>query len=112
MEKIYDLVIRKFIKEMEIPLIRNGKYYTFIETSTTNVNGIFYDRAIYYRISNINAKKITALFIELTYEYYVQHKNTYPSRNWYEAHEILKYEYKSRPCNYSVAQGLINTVLN
>ena len=108
MKKIYDLIIQKFRKGMEIPLIRNGRYYTFIETSTTNVDRVFYDRAIHYRINNINTKKITALFIELTYEYYIQNQNIYPSRNWYETHEILKYEYKSRPCNYSVAQGLIN----
>ncbi len=110
MEKIYDLIIRKFKQGMEIPLMRKGKYYTFIETTTTIVNEIFYDRSIHYRISDVNTKKITSLFIELTYEYYVQHKDTFPSRGWYEAHEILKYEYKSRPCNYSVVQGLINTI--
>ena len=107
MKNIYDLIVEKFEHGMDIPLIRNGKYYTFIEVSTTSVNGVFYDRAIHYRISDVNTKRITALFIELTYEYYIEHKSIFPSRKWYESHEILKYEYKSRPCNYSVVQGLI-----
>ncbi|GGC86663.1 hypothetical protein GCM10011508_12400 [Flavobacterium lutivivi] len=111
MEKIYDLIIQKLKQGMEIPLIRKGKYYTFIETTTTIVNKIFYDRAIHYRISNFNSKKITALFIDLTYEYYINNKKKFPPRDWYEVHEILKHEYKSRPCNYSVVQGLINLVL-
>ena len=111
MENIYKLIIETFGQGMEIPLIRREKSYIFIGTSTTIVNKIFYDRAIHYRISNVNSKKITALFIDLTYEYYIHNNNNFPSRDWYEAHEILKHEYKSRPCNYSVVQGLINLVL-
>lgn len=110
MENIYNLVVETFREGMKIPLIRKGKYYTFIETSTTRVNGVFYDKAIHYRISDINTKKITSLFIELTCKYYIE-ENTFPSRNWYETHKVLKYEYKSRLCNCSVAQGLIKKVL-
>lgn len=111
-DNIYDLIVETFKKGMHIPLIRRGKYYTFIEISTTVVNNITYDNAIHYRISKVNTKKITKLFIELTYEYYFKSAdNSFPSRKWYESHEILKYEYKSRPCNYSVVQGLIYTAI-
>lgn len=112
MKNIYDLIVETFKEGMNIPLIREGKYYTFIEISTTVINKIKYDNAIHYRISEMNTKKITKVFIELTYEYYINSSNnSFPNRSWYESHKLLKYEYKSRPCNYSVVKGLINTVL-
>lgn len=111
MESIYDLIIETYTEGMHIPLIKRGKYYTFIEVSTTKINDIFYNRAIHYRISKENTKKITSVFIELTYRYYVENKSVFPNRNWYKIHPELKDEYKSRPCNYSVAQGLIKVAI-
>lgn len=110
-DNIYGLIIETFEEGMHIPLIGNGNYNIYIGISNTTVNGVFFPNAIHYRISDISTKKITSLFIELTYGYYIQNNNTFPPRGWYINHDELNYEYKTRGCNYAVVQGLINTVL-
>ena len=109
---IYDEIIKKFKNGDKIPLLTNGKFDIYIETTSTKVNGIFYEKAILFEISVTNKKRITSEFIELTYQYYIKNNKCFPNRDWYINHNDLNYEYKSRPCNYAVAQGLINQTLN
>jgi len=112
MKDIYNLVIKTFTRGSKIPLLRNEKYDTFIEVTTTKINGVFHRKAIQYGISDLNKKKITSEFIELTFEYFVKNNKSFPKREWYKNHCKLKHEYKSRPCNYSIVQGLILVTLN
>ena len=111
MNNIYDLIIETFEEGMHIPLIGNGNFNIYIGISNTTVNGIFYPNAIHYRISEVSTKRITSLFIELTYDYYIEH-NVFPGREWYAGNNQLQHEYITRGCNYAVVKGLINTVLN
>ena len=108
-DNIYDLIIETFQEEMHIPLLRNGRFYIYIGVALTRINNIPFN-AIQYKISDYNSKRISRNFIELTYEYLLQN-NGYPDRNWYINHPILYLEFKSRPCNKSVARGLIETVI-
>lgn len=109
--EIYNSVITTFKKGDKIPLLTNGKFDIYIGTTSTKINGELYDKAILFEISETNKKRITSEFIELTYQYYIENNNCFPNRDWYKNHELLQHEYKSRPCNYSVAQGLINEIL-
>ena len=109
---IYNEITNKFKNVNKIPLLTNGRFDTYIGTTSTKVNGILYEKAILYKISATNKKKITSKFIQLTYDHYKNNNNCFPNRDWYRNHYLLKHEYKSRPCNYSVAQGLINEILN
>ena len=111
MMEIYNSVATTFNKGDKIPLISKEKFDVYIETTSTKVNGIFYEKAILYEISVTNKKCITSKFIELTYNYYLNNNNSFPNRDWYSNHKILKHEYKSRPCNYAVVQGLIAVTL-
>ena len=110
MENIYNLIIETFEEGMHIPLIRNGRFYIYKDVATTRINNILFDDAIEYEISEHNSKRITRQFIQLTYEYLLQ-TNGYPDRNWYNNNPLLNLEFKSRPCNKSVARGLIETVI-
>jgi hypothetical protein len=107
-DNIFDLIIESFEEGMNIPLIRNGKFYIYIGVNVTRINNISFN-SIQYKISEHNSKRITRQFIELTYEYLLQNNN-YPNRNWYVNHPTLYLELKSRPCNKTVARGLIETV--
>lgn len=109
--EIYNSVITTFKKGDKIPLLTNGKFDTYIGITSTKVNGILYEKAVLYKISTTNKKCITSKFIELTYHYYLENNKCFPNRDWYRNHKDLKHEYKSRPCNYSVVQGLINITL-
>lgn len=108
---IFNEITNKFSNSDKIPLLTKGKYDTYIETTTTKVNGTFFEKAILYEISKTNRKSITSEFIELTYDFFVNNNNSFPKRDWYKNHELLKYEDNSRPCNYSIVQGLINAIL-
>lgn len=110
MEDIYESIVETFNEGMHIPLILNGNFNVYIGISNTTINGVLFPNAIHYRISDNSTKRITSQFIELTYQYFLQNDD-YPNRNWYLEHPELNYEYASRKCNYSVAQGLINTVI-
>ena len=107
---IYDMIIETFEEGIHIPLIRNGNFYTYIGVAVTRINNIPFENAVKYEINENNSKRITSQFIELTYQYFLQN-NDYPNRNWYINHPILNLEFKSRPCNKSVARGLINEVM-
>lgn len=109
--EIYKSIIDTFKNGDKIPLITKGKFDTYIETTSTKVNGVFYEKAILYKISATNKKSITSKFIELTYEYFINNNYCFPNRYWYKNHDLLKYEDKSRPCNYSIVQGLIKVTL-
>jgi hypothetical protein len=108
---IFNEITNKFKNGDKIHLLTKGKFDTYIETTSTKVNGIFYEKAILYEISKTNKKCITSKFIELTYDYFINNNYRFPDRDWYKNHELLKYEDKSRPCNYSIVQGLINEIL-
>lgn len=112
MKSIYDLIVERFEKGMNIPLIERGND-VYLGTSKTYFRGKKRDLdAIQYEIGvNGQKKKVTRNFIELTYKY--MDKNKFPDRSWYENNidELIKFEYKTRPCNYSVAQGLIKVAL-
>lgn len=111
MVEIYNSVITTFNKGDRIPLLTNKKFDIYIESTSTTINGILYEKAILFKISSSNKKRITSKFIELTYDYFINNNNCFPSREWYRNHNLLKHEYKSRPCNYSVVQGLIKLTL-
>lgn len=108
---IYNEITKKFKNGDKIPLLTNGRFDTYLETTSTKVNGKFYEKAILYKISATNKKCITSKFIELTYDYYINNNYCFPNRDWYRNHDLLKYEDKSRPCNYSIVQGLIKVTL-
>lgn len=110
--EIYNSVITTFKKGDKIPLLTDVKFDIYIGTTSTKVNGIFYEKAILYEISVTNKKCITSKFIELTYDYFIKNNYCFPNRDWYRNHDLLKHEDKSRPCNYSVVQGLIKVTLN
>lgn len=99
----FDVVINSLLVDPQIPLIRGG-YDTFIEASNTRINGMLIKNAIHYRISDTNSKRVTFNLIYSIYDYYQIH-GTFPSKNFL----ILKHmhELKSRPCNYSVALGIV-----
>jgi hypothetical protein len=109
---IYDEITKKFKKGDKIPLLTNEKFDIYIETTSTKVNGIFYEKAILFEISATNKKCVTSKFIELTYDYFIKNNYCFPNRDWYRNHDLLKHEDKSRPCNYSVVQGLIKVTLD
>ena len=106
---IYDLIIETFKEGMRIPLIRDGRFYIYIGVTATRINNIHFEYAISYKISKQNSKRITRQFIELTYQYFLEHGD-YPNREWYANNPELNLEFKSRPCNKSVARGLIERV--
>lgn len=108
---IYKLIIKNFNDQDKIPLLTQNKYDIYLCTSSTKVNGQFHKEAISFEISKTNKKRITSQFIQLTYKYYEENKKSFPKREWYRTHKELSNEYKSRPCNYAVAQGLINETL-
>jgi hypothetical protein len=109
---IYDEITKKFKNGDKIPLLTKGRFDTYIGTTSTKVYGILYEKAILFEISAINKKCITSKFIELTYDYFIKNNYTFPTRDWYRNHDLLKHENKSRPCNYSVVQGLIKVTLD
>lgn len=108
---IYRLITKNFKNQDKIPLLTKDNYDTYLGTTTTRVNGQFYENAVEFEISDTNRKRITSVFIELTYEYYIKNNKRFPNREWYKTHKELSSEYQSRPCNYSVARGLINETL-
>lgn len=108
-DNIYDLIIETFQEGMHIPLIRNARFYIYKGVNFTRINNIPFD-AIQYTISKHNSKRITRQFIELTHQYLLE-SNDYPDRNWYINHDNLHLEFRSRPCNKTVARRLIETVI-
>lgn len=108
MMNIFNEIKNKFKNGDKIPLLTNGKYDTYIGITSTRVNGEYFENAILFEISETNKKRITSEFIQLTYDYYKNNNDCFPSREWYKNNNQLSHEYKSRPCNYAVAQGLIN----
>lgn len=107
MDDIYNLITDFFEEGDNIQLIRNENFYTYIGMSSTKVNNITFPNSIKYQISPNKTKRITSQFIELTYQYFIENNGSYPNRNWYLNHDVLNFEFKSRPCNKSVARGLI-----
>lgn len=110
MKNIYDLIVETFKHGMHIPLTRDSRFYIYIGVADTKINNIPFEHAIQYKISKQNSKRITRQFIELTYQYFLKY-NDYPDSNWYTNSPELYLEYKSRPCNKSVAKGLIKAVI-
>ena len=113
MKSIYDLIVETYKYGMEIPLIEGGND-VYLNPTKTYFRGKQNDLdAIQYEIGeNGEKKKVTRQFIELTYKYYID-KSKFPDRNWYENNNngLIRFEYETRRCNYSVTQGLIKVVL-
>ncbi len=107
MENIFESIITYFKENDLIPLERQGHFYTYIGVSTTKINGKKF-KSITYRISPTNQKRVTKELIEETFRYYKIHKE-FPDINWYRREFPL--ELLSRPCNKSVAKGLIKTII-
>ena len=99
----FDVVINSLIDDPQIPLIRGG-FYTFIQATDTRINGKLIKKAIHYRISGTNSKRVTYNLISSMCDHYQIH-GTFPSKKILN-HTHL-YELKSRPCNYSVACGIV-----
>jgi len=108
---MYDGIIKNFKRGDKIPLLTKGKSHIYRGVTSTKVNGENFENAILFEISATNKKRITSEFIQLTYQYYSENNKCFPNRDWYRNHTKLSDEYKSRPCNYAVAQGLINEIL-
>jgi len=107
MQNIFKLIIIHFKKNDSIKLERRGHFYTYIGISETRINKVKFP-SITYKISTTNQKRVTKEFIDKTYEFYEIDKK-FPDINWYR--KEFPSEIKSRPCNKSVAKGLIETIL-
>lgn len=107
MENIFELIITHFRENDLIPLERQGHFYNYIGISTTRINGKEF-QSITYKISTTNQKRVTKELIEESYRYFKIHKE-FPDINWYRRE--FPDEIKSRPCNKSVAKGLIITII-
>lgn len=59
-------VIRSLENNRAIPLL-NGNHYFFIEVSSTRINGVLFQNAIHYRISDSNSKRITFELIDAVF---------------------------------------------
>ncbi|WP_291102690.1 MULTISPECIES: hypothetical protein [unclassified Flavobacterium] len=107
MVNIFESIITHFKENDIIHLARQGHFYTYIGVSTTKINGKEF-KSITYRISPTNQKRVTKQLIEETYRYFRIHKK-FPDISWYR----IKFpdEIKSRPCNKSVAKGLMTTII-
>ena len=108
MENIFESIITHYKENDLIPLERQGHSYTYIGVSTTKINGKEF-KSITYKISPTNKKRVTKKLIEETYKYFKIHKE-FPDIGWYRRE--FPDEIKSRPCNKSVAKGLIMTIIN
>ena len=108
-ENIFEEILQNIELEVQIPLSRPNHFYTYLGESVTTIQGKR-KNAIHYRISRNNTKRISSQFIESTYRYLIENNN-YPNRGWYLNHQELGFEFASRPCNKSVAKGLIEMVL-
>lgn len=86
-----------------LPLIQGGNY-TFIESSSTRINGITFTNAIHYRISDTNSKRVTFELIRAVYDFHLLN-NAFPTRA--ELMQLFTDEIRSRPCNYSVAVSIV-----
>ncbi len=106
-ENIFQTILDHFREGQPIQLMRSNKNYHYIGVSTTRINHIQY-QSVTYKISEKNSKRVTKDLIEAVYKYYLQDGN-YPDINCYK--ENFLNEIKSRPCNKSVCQWLINQVL-
>lgn len=98
----FDLVIQSLRNSPNLPLL-NGGNYTFIEPSSTRINGITFENAIHYRISNTNSKRVTFELIRAVYDFHLLN-NAFPTRA--ELMQLFPDELRSRPCNYSVAVSI------
>lgn len=107
MGDIFDEIITIFKKNDLIPLKRLNHFYKYIGKSTTKINGEEF-QSITYGISSTNQKRVTRKLIEETYKYYKTHEE-FPDINWYRRE--FPFEIKSRPCNKSVAKGLIKSII-
>ena len=87
-----------------LPLLQGGNY-TFIEPSSTRINGITFENAIHYRISATKSKRVTFEFIRAVYDFYILN-NAFPTR--VELMQLFPLELVSRPCNYSVALAIVS----
>lgn len=99
----FEDVIASLEKNPEIPLIRGG-FDTFIGAALTKIKGNLIENAIHYRISDTNSKRVTFDLIQDIYAYY-QIYGSFPSKDILNQSHI--HELKSRPCNYSVACGIV-----
>jgi len=86
-----------------LPLLQGGNY-TFIEPSSTRINGITFENALHYRISDTNSKRVTFELILAVYDFHLLN-NAFPTR--VELMQLFPYELRSRPCNYSVAVSIV-----
>lgn len=113
MKNIYDLIVETFEHGMEIPLIEGGNDI-YLSPTKTYFRGKQKDLdAIQYEIGeNGEKKKVTRQFIEFTHMYYMD-EGKFPDRSWYKnnTNKLIRFEYETRRCNYSVTQGLIKVAL-
>lgn len=86
-----------------LPLKSGGSYF-FICQSSTKVNGVLFEQAIHYRISDSNTKHVTFQLIRTVYNFY-RENNSFPSRSYLR--EQFPHELCPRPCNYSVAIAIV-----
>ena len=87
-----------------IHLPRGGQYL-FLTHTHTRIGGVLHENAIKYRINQNNTKCISLDFLWATYNFFVEN-NRFPDTQWYMTNGFMG-EIQSRPCNKSVAQGLV-----
>jgi hypothetical protein len=100
----FDLILQSLDNNPTFPLLHGGNY-TFIEPSSTRINGITFENAIHYRISDTNSKRVTFDLIRAVYDFYLLN-NVFPTRA--ELMQLFPLELSSRPCNYSVALAIVS----
>jgi hypothetical protein len=104
----YDLVIQSLNNNPTLPLLQGGNY-TFVDLSSTKINGITFKNAIHYRISETNSKRVTFELIRAVYDLYILN-NTFPTRA--EMMSLFPHELCARPCNHSVACPIVSRFIN
>ena len=99
----YQGIIESLKLNPVLPL-KSGGSYLFIAPSSTKINGVLFDQAIHYRISDSNTKYVTFQLIQTIYDFYRENK-TFPSRPYLR--EQFPHELCPRPCNYTVALAIV-----
>ncbi|MBM3454828.1 MAG: hypothetical protein FJX80_06735 [Bacteroidetes bacterium] len=108
MEELFNRISGLMAQGEQIPLT-NGNVYTYLNTTTTRINGELFPFVFQYRISGTQTKCVTVNLIRSMYQHHLNHGEI-PSRS--EMFDLFPRELCSRPCNYTVAVYIVNRLLN
>ena len=98
-ELTFNKVIHSLQENPRIPLFRGGEYI-FIEATSTRINGVLFENAIHYRLSDSNSKRVTYELIDVVF-LHLRNSGRLPTKATILT--LFNYELTSRPCNYTIA---------